>query len=255
MNVTDLEIASLRKAIAEANKMLSSAFGTMIQHTSKDKGIVTEHDLAVEKRIKEILSESLDYPFLAEETAASSQSAQTYWVIDPIDGTTAFAHGNPMFAVSIALVKSGTVVLSAVSNPAYNETFFYDGNITTLNGKQVEMASTKDTPIVFINRGYAAEDGDIAAEVARLLSGKIYSRHLGTTALELAYVAAGRADVLITIGDEIWDYAGGLGLVKGSKGRVADFKGADIGVTSRFIIAGYPKLVEQYIPLLQHLQV
>lgn len=253
-NTTELEITALKAAIRAANAILSDAFGEVIQHDKKHRGIVTKFDVAAEEEIKKTLQQYVDYPFLAEETAAASQPAQTYWIIDPIDGTTAFAHGNPLFACSIALVRDGQVILSTVSNPAYDETYFFDGEITTLNDKKVSTSPNGDIPIAFIDHGYAIEDEILVEKLGQLLRGKVAYRRLGTTALEMAYVAGGRADVVITIGDEMWDYAGGIGLIKGAGGVVKDFRGYNIGAKSHFMIAGDPKLVEELIPLISSLQ-
>lgn len=247
---TSKEVAAAREAIRQAIRILGPAFGKTLAHTKKSKGIVTKFDVQVEEAMKKVLSKT-GIPVLAEEGSPELESMRNCWIMDPIDGTTMFAHSNPNFSVSLALVKQGTLCLGAVANPVHEEEFFFDGEKTTLNGAPVKIATTSDMPIVFVDAGYAVEDNQTAARVTGSLAGKAFTPRIGSTALELAYVAVGRADAFLTIGDEVWDHAGGVALVRGAGGKVVDWKGKPFALHSNTIVAGSPKVVDELLPILR----
>lgn len=249
---TSKEIAAAHEAIRRACEILGPAFGKTLAHTKKSKGIVTKFDVQVEEAMKKALHKT-GIPILAEEGSPTLENTDECWIIDPIDGTTVFAHSNPNFAASLALVKRGRLCLGVVANPVCNEVFSFDGKKMTLNGASVGVgiASTVDTPIMFINSGYAVSDIKTIARVDERLAGKAYTLRLGSSALELAYVAAGRADVFMSIGDEVWDYAGGVALVQGAGGKVVDWKGRPFALHSKHIVAGNPRVVDELLPILR----
>lgn len=225
----------------------------------KHKGridLVTETDLAVEEFLKEELSKILpNCSFLAEETAGNSSLSDCTWVIDPLDGTTNFAHGLPFVATSVALWRNGQVELGIVNLPLLGEIFTAArGQGTYLNGKQVHVSECNDFEKSLIATGfpYAIEDhiDFITNALERVLLKTQGVRRPGAAALDLAYVACGRYDGFYESSLKPWDTAAGWLLVEEAGGRVSGYRGADFDLYSPGIIAGGTAIHEELDTLL-----
>jgi myo-inositol-1(or 4)-monophosphatase len=194
------ELETAMSAAREAGGVLREGFGW--QHSVKYKGetnLVTEVDEQAERVIREALLEIFpSYGMLAEESGRSSGQEDARWIVDPLDGTTNYAHGLPIFAVSIALERAGEVVLGVVYDPMREETYAAErGRGATLNGQPIRVSDTDEPIRALIATGfpYDREKMPAALELfgcfAALTRGM---RRLGSTALDLCYVAAGRLD-------------------------------------------------------------
>jgi myo-inositol-1(or 4)-monophosphatase len=200
--------------------------------TIKHKGridLVTETDLAVEEMLKESLADLLpDADFLAEETAKDTVPGELTWIIDPLDGTTNFAHGLPFVANSIGLWHRDRVVLGVVNLPLLGELFSASlGKGTTLNGQPASVSSAKKMEDSLLATGfpYAIEEHleTILKHFRTLLPLAQGIRRPGAAALDLAYVACGRYDGFFESALNPWDTAAGLLLVQEAGGRVTEF--------------------------------
>jgi myo-inositol-1(or 4)-monophosphatase len=143
------ELEAAMSAAREAGEVLRGGFGW--QHSVRYKGevdLVTEVDEQAERVIKEILLGAFpSYGILAEESGRSSGEEDTRWIVDPLDGTTNYAHGLPIFAVSIALERAGEVIIGVVHDPMREETFIAErGGGATLNSEPIRVSDT-DEPI------------------------------------------------------------------------------------------------------------
>ncbi len=253
---SDLEVA-LEAAQNAANVMVD-AYQTDIMAESKgDKGIVTEFDTRAEQAIVETLLANSAYSILGEESGLSDRQSEAIWVIDPIDGTTNFARGLPLFAVSIALMRGHDIVLGVIFNPTTNEYFFAEqGQGAYRNGRRIQVSSVQEPTraVVCLERGYGEEDVRRMAEIFRRLGAKYNFRILGTTALELCTVAAGLTDAFISSGDELWDFAAGVLLVQEAGGKFTDWRGDQWHGRDSFIFASNGHLHELLLKEIRNLQ-
>jgi len=204
-------------------------------HTITMKGVinlVTETDVAAEAVITASLTaDTPGMPIMAEETAAShTLAAERLWVVDPLDGTTNFAHGFPFFAVSIALLDHGRPVAGAVYAPMFDELFCAArGGGAWLNDRAISVTDTSRLIEALIGTGFPYEIERTLPEVIRRLSTLLPLvrdiRRAGAAALDLAYVACGRLDGFYETDLQPWDTAAGWLLVEEAGGRVSDFSG------------------------------
>lgn len=191
--------------------------------------LVTETDLAVERMLKEELSGLLPgSDFLAEETAKDTKPGELTWIIDPLDGTTNFAHGLPFVANSIGLWHRDRVVLGVVNLPLMGELFTaIKGQGAFLNGAPVSVSGESSLEKCLLATGFPYDIEtyleSILAHLKRLLPLAQGIRRPGAAALDLAYVACGRYDGFYENALNAWDTAAGLLLVKEAGGRVSEF--------------------------------
>jgi myo-inositol-1(or 4)-monophosphatase len=247
------ELEAAMSAAREAGRVLREGFGW--QHSIRYKGevdLVTEVDERAEQVIKEILFGAFPaYGMLAEEGGRLSGEEDTRWIVDPLDGTTNYAHGLPIFAVSIALERVGEVVLGVVHDPMREETFIAErGAGATLNGRPIGVSDTDELIRALIATGFPYDRAEMpeALELfgsfAALTRGM---RRLGSTALDLSYVASGRLDGYYERGIWAWDIAAGSLILEEAGGRVTDYRGGALDLEGREIMASngalHPALV------------
>lgn len=192
-----------------------------------DLSLVTDADMAAHDEIRRTLSVS-SIAVVSEEDATRTALPAEAWIVDPLDGTTNFSRGIPLFSVSVALVSGGEVAVGVVYAPCTGEIFSAAiGHGMRVNGRPLHLPDGVTSPkrLAFVNHGYDPKDAEEARQVATAVGRGFSLRCLGTSALELAYVAAGRADVFITVGDKLWDYAAGLILARESGRIVTDWSG------------------------------
>ena len=191
--------------------------------------LVTETDVAVEKdltaRLERILPEA---GFLAEETASGGELGESTWIVDPLDGTTNFAHGLPFVAVSVALWRGGEPVLGVVHLPRLEETFTaLRGEGARLNGQPIAVSRSRDLQSSLTATGFPYDiQTRVEEEVQRLKRVLVRIRgirRMGAAAADLAYTACGRLDAFYEVGLKPWDTAAGWLLVEEAGGRGTTF--------------------------------
>ncbi|MCG6894992.1 MAG: inositol monophosphatase [Desulfobacteraceae bacterium] len=225
-------------AAYNAAKVLWSRFGN-IDHVEK-KGridLVTEADIAAEKAIVDTLRVGFpDVGILAEESGASGDNGKGSWVIDPLDGTTNYAHRLGFFAVSLAFVVDGVPEVGIVLNPVSDELFCAVARQGAWrNGNPISVSSTKSMEDSLLVTGFPYNVRDILPETtqrfARVLNRSQGVRRLGSAALDLCYVADGRFEAFWEQNLKPWDTAAGWLMVAEAGGRVTDFSGGayDLG--------------------------
>jgi len=225
----------------DAGRILAERFGRAITVSNKgDIDLVTEADLACERFIIERIQ--THYPrhaILAEESGASAASAQHSeykWIIDPLDGTTNYAHGYPCFCVSIALehTASRQIVVGVIYDPTRDELFAAErGQGATLNGRRIRVTDTFDLNRALLCTGFpydVRERNDFARHFTNFINHAQAVRRDGSAALDLAYVACGRFDGFWEEGLRPWDVAAGVLLVEEAGGRVSRYDGARFDV-------------------------
>jgi myo-inositol-1(or 4)-monophosphatase len=228
MNNKNLNIA-LEAARAGAKVVLEN-FGKSTESKVKgnSKGLVTQTDLEAEQAILGVLSTKSNYKILSEESGTRGFGNGPVWVVDPLDGTTNFAHSLPFFAVSVGLMQGSDSLAGAIIDPVRNNEYYAaKGNGAFCNGigLKIPKYNAEYIPTVFLNHGYDEAD----RLKFKILAEKLASSHnilkLGTTALELCYIASGSADAFICSGDEIWDFAAGIVIAQEAGCVFTDWKG------------------------------
>jgi myo-inositol-1(or 4)-monophosphatase len=237
------ELEGAISAAREAGEVLRKGFGW--QHSVRYKGevdLVTEVDEQAERVIKEILLGAFpSYGMLAEESGRSSGQEDARWIVDPLDGTTNYAHGLPIFCVSIALERAGEVVVGVVHDPMRQETYLAErGGGATLNGEPIRVSDTDELIQALIATGFPYDRAEMPEALE--LFGRFAAitrgmRRLGSTALDLCYVAAGRLDGYYERGIWAWDIAAGGLILEEAGGKVTDYRGAGLNLEGRQIVA------------------
>lgn len=214
----------------EAGQILLEKFGRKINIAKKgDIDLVTEADLASEKSIIErIKSYYPKHSILAEESGEAivkGGDSSWKWIIDPLDGTTNFAHGYPCWCVTLALEHDGEIVIGVTFDPTRNELFAAEkSNGATLNNKPMRVSETEKLSEALIITGFPydfKQREDFAKHLTQFLLKSRGVRRDGSAAIDMAYVACGRFDGFWEEGLNPWDVAAGVLLIEESGGRVS----------------------------------
>jgi len=232
-------------AAKKAGKLLTEGMGS---HTNKtgykgDINLVTEMDYRSEELITTLLRDRFkDISILAEEGGESGEFSGLRWIIDPLDGTTSYAHNLPHFSVSIALEKEGEVVAGVVYNPCLDECFYaYKGGGACLNGKPITVSKTEILKRSLLATGFpydraTGRENNLDHFQAFLLKAQGI-RRMGSAALDLSYAAAGRFDGYWEMKLAPWDMAAGAIILKEAGGRITDFSGAPFSIYGKEVLA------------------
>lgn len=224
---------TLIKATHAGAKVLQEFFNKDFKISNKEgiNNLVTEADHASEKAIMAAIRE--DYPdhyILSEEAGEIVMDSTFKWIIDPIDGTVNFANGIPICCVSIGVEHDGKMILGAVYNPFINEFFFAQkGFGATLNENKIKVSSKSELEKSCLVTGFPytyldAPNGPLQVFEKFIRKG-IPVRRLGSAAIDLCWVAAGRFDGFYEHKLQAWDSAAGFLIVEEAGGKVTDFKG------------------------------
>jgi myo-inositol-1(or 4)-monophosphatase len=214
--------------------------------------------LAEAEIVKELRRANPEYAILGEEGGAQKGNrgaSRHTWVIDPLDGTSNYLHGWPHWCVSIALVENGEPIHGVVFDPLRNELFTASrGSGAALNERRIRVGERKDLAGAMLVTGFPPRERARAGAqlecLRELLRDAEDVRRTGSAALDLAYVACGRADGYFEAGVQPWDIAAGVLLVREAGGRVCDYRGAATGrmdiaeARGRQLVAGNVKLIE-----------
>jgi myo-inositol-1(or 4)-monophosphatase len=217
----------------QAGKILRDGFG----HTSQIdlKGtvdLVTEFDLASERLIRSGIETAFPEDAILAEEEGSQGDGEYRWLIDPLDGTTNFAHRMPVFSVSIAYARRDQALLGVVYDPMRDEMFHaLDGQGAYLNGKRLAVSQTEGLINSLVVSGFPYDkhthpENNLDHFAAVTLSTRGI-RRLGSAALDLCYVAAGRFDAYWELGLWPWDWGAGILLVREAGGLVTNMRGGE----------------------------
>lgn len=219
---------------------------------------VTEVDRAAEQAIIETLLTA--YPghgILAEETGREhgARDSEFVWIIDPLDGTTNFIHGLPMYCVSIALAHRGQVQQAVVYDPTRNDLFHATrGRGAYMNDRRLRVSRRTRLSDALIGTGFPYRRGDNVKRYMQMFEQVMGAcagvRRPGAAALDLCYVAAGWYDAFFETGLQPWDVAAGSLIVTEAGGLVGNFTGEADYLYQREVIAGTPRIYGQLVPLL-----
>lgn len=247
-------------ASQNAGEILLAMQGTAQVHHKDAKDLVTDADLAAQKAICKAIFEAFpDHGFLGEEGSAGMFEAQELnnansdyqWVVDPLDGTTNYAHGFPQYAVSIALTFQRLPVLGVIYDPVSKEMFWaVEGHGAWLNDRRISVSHQTELSKALVAVGLAPNLSRDSSELRSLIHLLLESqavRRLGSAALNLCYVACGRLDGFWASSLKLWDIAAGVLIVREAGGVVSDIKGQDSQALGGALIAASTRHLQNRI--------
>ncbi len=250
----ELDIATL--AAREAGAVLRKRFGQAHQIMKKGEiDLVTEADLKSESLILEIISSHFPGDnILSEETGDKNKRSARTWIVDPLDGTTNFAHGFPFFCVSIALEVDQKLVVGAVYNPYIDELFqAAGGRGATLNGQPIRVSTTENIGDALLATGFPYDIHQRSDDVLDLFRKMVLVaqgvRRAGSAALDLCYVAAGRLDGFWEQSLKPWDTAAGCVILKEAGGILSTYSGYAYSPYENTIVGSNPLLFPQILAI------
>ncbi len=226
---------------AEMTRFFNGDF--VISNKEGVNNLVTEADHAAEKAIFEVIqAEYPDHFILSEETGEIVMDSTYKWIIDPIDGTVNFANGIPICCVSIGLEQEGKMIMGAVYCPFLREFYFAQhGFGATLNDKKIQVSNKSEVKSSCLVTGFPYTYLDMPngplQVFEKLIRNGVPVRRLGSAAIDLCWVAAGRFDGFYEHKLQAWDSAAGFLMVEEAGGRVSDFTGNPYSPYQPHIIA------------------
>jgi myo-inositol-1(or 4)-monophosphatase len=231
----DLQVEKIcGELIGEAGKLLLSYRGQAAARVKGPFDILTDADLALESLILGRLTEKFPgWQIISEEkTAKGAQTLSEFcWVLDPLDGTVNFALGLPSFGISMALLHHGDPIIGWVADPLHDELFFARrGRGSYLNGRRLSVDVQPPPILVLIDTNILDWAGTLpdASRLTELIRTFGKTRNLGSQALHLCYVAAGRGIAALTMASKIWDDAAGSLIVHESGGMYVSWSGGSV---------------------------
>ncbi len=253
-------IQTINKAAMAAGTIIKEQFHGAFWVKSKDgiNNLVTEVDKLSEQVIIETIKQDFpEHSILSEEIGALSQDSEYQWIIDPIDGTVNFAHGIPICCVSIGLRKNGKMLLGVVYNPMMQELFFAErGKGATLNGKPIQVSTKQDFKTACLVTGFPYKWPDTKEHPIKVFERMILQglpvRRLGSTALDLCWVACGRFDGFWEYNLNPWDLAAGYLIVREAGGKISNFKGEATTVFDKETLATNGLIHEQMLAVINN---
>ncbi|MBL6782997.1 MAG: inositol monophosphatase [Alphaproteobacteria bacterium] len=259
------------KAAERAARGLLRDFGEVENLQVSRKGVadfVSNADLDAEKIIvAELAKARPGWGFIMEEggVVAPEENDGPSWIIDPLDGTTNYIHGIPHFSISIAAIdkplkNGGKLIAGAIFDPIRNEFFFAEaGKGAFLNDRRLRVAGRKRldealfaTGIPFMGRGSDEQHDHYLAELKTVMGSSSGVRQMGSAALDLAWVAAGRVDGFWEHGLDIWDVAAGVIIVREAGGMVSDHQARSKALESGNIVAGNSSMHSGLLKMLKN---
>jgi myo-inositol-1(or 4)-monophosphatase len=251
-------LSKSRQLALQAGGLLKEELGR--SRTIEYKGeinLVTDADRMAEKMLLDGIKEAFpDHAVLAEESGAHSAKDATHlWIIDPLDGTTNYAHRYPFFCVSLALEIEGALTLAVVHDPMLDETFTaVDGGGASLNGRKIAVSAETDLSNSFLSTGFPYDlretEEDNLSQFLRFMKRTLAIRRDGSAVLDLCYVACGRFDGFWEMKLSPWDVAAGALMVKEAGGKLTSFRGGELDIYSGEVVASNALIHEQMIDVL-----
>jgi myo-inositol-1(or 4)-monophosphatase len=247
------------EAVVRAGTLQMERFGGAMRVDKKGAiDLVTDVDVAVERMFRELIAERFpDHQVLAEELGgAVAVPPGPCWVFDPIDGTTNFAHGLPIFCASLALEIDGVAEVAAVYDPNRQELFTAErGGGAFLNGRPLRVSSAHSLVDAMLVTGFPYDVHSRIAEIVGLFGefvGRARAvRRLGSAAIDLCYVAAGRIDGFWESDLKPWDIAGGALVVAEAGGRITNMDGSPFASRGRHVLATNGPLHDEMLDVIR----
>jgi myo-inositol-1(or 4)-monophosphatase len=249
--------STLLEALKEAGKVLKSS---LTQHHTIEKktelSLVTETDKLAEKTVIDIIKRDFpDHALLTEESPPWGNSGSR-WIIDPLDGTTNFAHTFPVACVSIAFEQDGQLKITGVYDPFRDELFFASrGEGATMNQKSIRISETPLLSDSLLCTGFPydrRERPDQYLSIFKAFMMKVQGiRRTGSAALDLCYVACGRFDGFWEFQLQPWDKAAAMLIIEEAGGKISNFKGKELTLLDGQNLASNGKIHRELLEVLE----
>lgn len=249
----------LYQAIYESGDVLLRYFGKVknVEFKSTEFDIVTEADKESEKCIVNVIRSNFPlHQILAEEKVSDTTTGSEFkWIIDPLDGTTNFFHGVPIFSVSIAVEQQGKVIMGAVYHPTARELFFAErGEGAWLNDKPISVSQISEINKSLLVTGFPYDRSEIDRLIPYVREILIRAHgllRLGSAAIDLCYVACGRLEGFWEFFLNPWDTAAGYLIVEEAGGKVTDFAGNPYSPYCKQILATNGRIHNELLSILK----
>ena len=217
---------------------------TVHSKNGNNLNLVTSADIACEELItKTIKTHFPDHSIVTEESEPLENTGEYKWIIDPLDGTSNFSHGLPIFAISIAIVHKGKPIIGVVEIPGLRETFWAEeGSGAYLNGKKILVSQTAELGSGLFTTGFPYDRTGARYQKNMELFKAVYTeshgvRRMGSAAMDLCFLAAGRFDAFWEYGLEAWDIAAGKIIVEEAGGLVTNMDGTTLNPKLKNMLA------------------
>ena len=249
-------IEAARAGAAEILRYFHGEF--RIDNKEGVNNLVTEADHASEKAILSVIRSAYpDHMILAEESGSSHQTDEFKWIVDPIDGTVNFAHGIPLNAVSIGIEKNGTLIMGVVYNPHLNEMFFAEkGKGAFLNDKPIRVSTETNAIKACLVTGfpytYIDQPNGPLDVFARFVKKGVPVRRIGSAAIDLCWVAAGRFDGFYEHKLEPWDSAAGALMVTEAGGKITNHQGEAFNIYEHPVLASNGHIHDELVGVINN---
>ncbi len=222
---------NIKKELEVAKQASKIAAALLIDHkdsinkvlSNEGRDIKLKADLESEKLIKDYLLLNSDFPILAEESGVNNDLGNSFWVVDPLDGTSNYSRDFPICCISIALILKNEIALGVIND--FNRSFIYEGSIETkakLNGEDINVSSVNEKSKATLATGLPAQ-GNFNNKSMMELSSELTNwkkvRMIGSAAMSCAYVASGQFDQYQEKGIFLWDIAAGLSIIEAAGGN------------------------------------
>lgn len=250
--------STLLRAVQAGAAQLQHFFNGEFKISNKEgiNNLVTEADHASEKAIIDSIKK--DFPghfILSEERGELAMDSEYKWIIDPIDGTVNFANGIPLCCVSIGVEKAGIMILGAVYNPLMNEMFFAQAGFgASLNDKKIAVSNKEEVIKSCLVTGFPYTYLDMPngplQVFEQLIRKGVPVRRLGSAAIDLCWVAAGRFDGFYEHNLQAWDSAAGFLIVQEAGGKITDFNGDAYSPYQPQIVATNGKIHDELLGII-----
>jgi myo-inositol-1(or 4)-monophosphatase len=249
------------RAAREAGRFLAERFRGSLKIEKKGQvNLVTDVDRQSEELLKRIiLSEFPDHGFKAEEGTETGSDSEYLWLVDPLDATTNYAHGFPIYCVAIALLKDGEIITGCIYNPNLDECFTAErGKGAFLNGDRIVVSKTENLDDSLLATGFPYDiresDDNNLKEFAAFATSARAVRRAGSAALDAAYVACGRFDGFWEFKLAPWDIAAGILLIKEAGGKVSSWTGEECDFFKGEILASNGLVHTQMLDVLRKIR-
>lgn len=259
-------MTSIEKFLKTSSKYLLNYLGSELIEVEKgERDFALRADIELENAYKCYLSEQYpDIPILGEELSpeiVAKDFKGQFWAIDPIDGTVNYSRGLPEYGTSIALIMHGKPIAAGLCFPSLNETYIAGaGEGAFLNGTRISVSnSNRLNSSILVFGDFSVKENHLVDNIVRFNYIKRFAdevlrvRMPGSAALQLAWVASGRADISLTLSNNAWDVQGGVLLVREAGGCVYDFDGSDHTIASKYTIASNTIIKNLIIQFISHI--
>ena len=240
------------RSVREGGRIILMYFSQLdrLEYSSKGRNdFVSQADVEAERAVLDVLTRAYPEHGIVAEESGNREGSEYTWVIDPLDGTTNFLHGFPMFAVSVGVMRGQVLEHGVIYDPLRDEMFTASrGEGAQLNGKRIRVSTTRQLAPALLGTGFPFRDLEIIEPWMRsfqnLLPKTAGIRRAGAAALDLAYVAAGRLDGFWELGLKPWDMAAGALLIREAGGLMSDVSGGQGFMESGNLVAANPYIFE-----------